>query len=346
METEQLRKADFKTGVFLIAFCLWYLAITFAFMPFKETYGGVENVWYVSPWIFPAVILTLLLILSSILTINAVLNQGLGDVVIFRDNRLRSFQLTRIGVIMNAMLVVASGAGLVYLIINIEEKIQFTIDESQWLAVPSQANIFSWSNPLAMIPLLATSLVFIASSALLASLLWQRQRVIRLPTSTVSPAIRETRARFIIIAVLFSLLVYVLVPNLDFFVAILLFLSVFITCFYVEDDAVARLSMSIYVALGTVVLLIFATGVDSLLNAVFPGAVDLLVLGATLIYSLLVWHRLAGNTQARKKFRTGLLLSWITPLLLVPIFRFGLLVPLPHEGAVIELMHQLRYLLR
>jgi len=61
MDTDNLRKADFKTGVMLIAFCLWFLSITFVFMPFKETYGGVENVWYVSPWIFPAVVLTLLL---------------------------------------------------------------------------------------------------------------------------------------------------------------------------------------------------------------------------------------------------------------------------------------------
>ena len=48
--------------------------------------------------------------------------------------------------------------------------------------------------------------------------------------------------------------------------------------------------------------------------------------------------------EDRRRFRTCLVVSWATPLILVPGFRFGLLVPLPHEGAVIELMHQIRYL--
>jgi len=167
MDTDNLRKADFKTGVMLIAFCLWFLSITFVFMPFKETYGGVENVWYVSPWIFPAVVLTLLLLLSVILTVNAVLRQGHRDFVEFQGAGAGSFKLTPIGTLMTFALVVASGAGLWYLIANIEKKIAAGIEEAKWLADPSQAQIFSWTDPLAVVPLTLVALVLVAALAVL-----------------------------------------------------------------------------------------------------------------------------------------------------------------------------------
>lgn len=346
MDKDQLRKADFKTGVFLIAFCLWYLVITFAFMPFKETYGGVENVWYVSPWIFPAVILTLLLLLSLVLTINAILSRGLSDVITADPHRPGSFQLTRTGVIMLGLLVVASGSGLVYLVINIEAKIQFTMEEAKWLADASLASIFSWSNPLAVIPLTATTLVFLTSAFLFVRLWLQRRLIVQPASGDAKNQDNETRLRFAIIAILFCILVYVLVPNIDFFIGILLFLTVFTSSFHVEDLGVVKTAMTVYIATGIAVLLLFTTGLDEVFNAAYFGVVDLLVLTVAIAWSLKTWRQLNHKPAQRRQFRTCLLVSWITPLVLIPVFRFGLLVPLPHEGAVIELMHQLRYFMR
>jgi len=346
MDKDQLRKADFKTGVFLIAFCLWYLVITFVFMPFKETYGGVENVWYVSPWIFPAVILTLLLLLSLVLTINAILSRGLSDVVTADPQRPGLFQLTRAGAIMLGLLVIASGSGLVYLVINIEAKIQFTIEEAKWLADASLANIFSWSNPLAFIPLSATSLVFLASAFLLVRLWLQRRLITQSASGDAKDQDNETRVRFAIIAILFCILVYVLVPNIDFFIGILLFLSAFTSSFHVEDLGVVKSAMMTYIATGMAVLLLFATGLDEIFNATYIGVIDLLVLTVTITWTIKTWRQLNRKPAQRRQFLTCLLVSWLTPLILIPVFRFGLLVPLPHEGAVIEWMHQLRYFMR
>lgn len=345
MDKDNLRKADFKTGVFLITFCLWFLPVTFLFMPFKETYGGVENVWYVSPWIFPAVILTLLLLLSGTLTVNAILRQGMRDVIEFPDGKLRGFRLTGVGTLMTMALTVASAAGLWYLIVNIEKKIRFSLDEAKWLADPSQAEVFEWSDPLAVVPLVGVSLVLIASVVLLAVSM-MRRRGVATGTSIAGSAKKPSEGvvRFAVITLLFCELVYLLVPYVDFFIGILLFLIVFTVCFHVESHVIARISMGVYLAIGAVMAVLFLTGLDNLVNAGFEYTTDLIVLAVTLGYMVWVWSALATEPEDRRRYRTCLMVSWATPLILVPGFRFGLLVPLPHEGAVIELMHQIRYL--
>jgi len=345
MDNDNLRKADFKTGVFLITFCLWLLPVTFLFMPFKETYGGVENVWYVSPWIFPAVILTLLLLLSATLTVNAILRQGLRDVIEFPGGRLSAFRLTSVGTFMIMVLIVASAIGLWYLIVNIEEKIHSSLDEAKWLADPSHAEVFTWSDPLAVVPLVGVSLVLIASVVLLAVSMTRRRHGAA-DTSGANSVKKPSEAfvRFAIITLLFCELVYLLVPNIDFFVGVLLFLIVFTVCFHVDSHAIARISMGVYLVIGAAMAVVFLTGLDELLNSGFEYTADLIVLAVTFGYMVWVWRALATEAENRRRYRTCLMVSWATPLILVPGFRFGLLVPLPHEGAVIELMHQIRYL--
>jgi len=345
MDTDNLRKADFKTGIMLIAFCLWFLSITFVFMPFKETYGGVENVWYVSPWIFPAVVLTLLLLLSVILTVNAVLRQGYRDFVEFQGAGPGSFKLTPVGTVMTFGLVVASGTGLWYLIANIEKKIEAGVEEAKWLADPSQAQIFSWTDPLAVVPLTLVSLVLIAALGVL--VVSSRRR--RLGTADRPSAFQAVRSsdmavRFVIIAVLFCVLVYIFVPNVDFFVGTLLFLTVFMASFHVESPSVIRASMATYLAAGAGVLVLVVFGLDAPIKAAAKYAIDIVLLVLSIAYMIWLWRHLAGDAEGRRKYRTCLILSWATPLILVPVFRFGLLVPLPYEGAVVELMHQIRYL--
>ena len=346
MDKDKLRKADFKTGVTLIWFCLWFLSVTFLFMPFKETYGGVENVWYVSPWIFPAVVLTLLLLLSLILTANAILRRGARDVVEFPDGTPGSFRLTPIGTFMMLVLVIGSAAGLWYLIINIEDKIRYTIDEAKWLADPSTAQIFSWSEPISVASLVCVGLVFFVSTVVLAiSTARRRRQAAGSLLAGSEKGLDSSLISFGIITLLFCELVYVLVPNIDFFVCVLLFLTVFTAAFYVEGVNIIRASMGSYLAIGAVVLVVFLTGLDGLIDAGYPHLTDLVVLAATLAAMVWLWRQLAGEPQQQKKFRTCLLVSWATPLILLPVFRFGLLVPLPHEGAVIDLMHQIKYLL-
>jgi hypothetical protein len=47
-----------------------------------------------------------------------------------------------------------------------------------------------------------------------------------------------------------------------------------------------------------------------------------------------------------KKFKQAMLMTYITPLFIVPIFRFMLRVPLPKEGGIVNLMSLIYYTLR
>ncbi|MBL6946048.1 MAG: hypothetical protein ISR47_05380 [Rhodospirillales bacterium] len=346
MEKDALRRADFKTGLMLIAFCVWFLAITFAFMPFRETYAGVENVWYVSPWIFPSVVLTLLLILSVVLTVNAILRGAYRDVFEVPGGNIMNLRLTRLGKMFMAALLVGSIGGIIYLAINIEKKIASTIEEAQWLADPSSAEIFSWTDPFALLPLIGTSLIALSALAVLIVATMRDPASQNARENGQRWYREETNVRFAVIAILFIELVYILVPRVDFFVSILAFLTAFTAAFYLDRAEIIRRWMTIYLGIGAFVLVVFASGLANVMNDAVPYVTDLVILAVLLAAMVYQWRDTKDDTELRKHYRTCLIISWITPAILTPVFRFGLLVPLPYEGAVVEFLHETRYVIK
>lgn len=79
-----LRKADFKVGLILLAVVLALLVHTFGF-PMSGDYGGVENQWFVSPALFPLIVLSVLLICALILIARAVRDGGHQQLFLLRD---------------------------------------------------------------------------------------------------------------------------------------------------------------------------------------------------------------------------------------------------------------------
>lgn len=67
----QLRCADFKVGVILLLIVVILFVHTLSF-PMAGSYGGVENQWYVSPALFPLIVLSILLVASILLITRAV----------------------------------------------------------------------------------------------------------------------------------------------------------------------------------------------------------------------------------------------------------------------------------
>ncbi len=344
MDQQRLRRADFKTGIVLVALCLWLLSVTFAFMPFRETYGGVENAWYVSPWIFPAVVLVLLLAVSVVLVLNAIRCRGHLDIVRFAGGGIFAFRLTAAGRALTSALALASAAGMVYLVVNIEEKIRLSREEAKWLADPSAAEVFEWSSPLALVPLAVVALIFVLACAALA-VGWRGAS--RAGSTPDAPAYRrETSVRVGVITLLFAVLVYVLVPRVDFFVSAMLFLYAFTVSFHVAQAPVQRMAMGLVIATALVVVLAGSMGANESGGIAFGHGLDVGVLLITVAAMLVNGRLCAPDPGLRRAHRQCLLVAWLTPMLLVPAFRFGLLVPMPHEGIVIEAMHQLRYLAR
>ena len=71
MEKETLRKADFFSG---LAVCLLGLFIVSQGlkMPMKDSWGGVMNVWFVSPALFPLFVGAMLVLLGALLVRSAI----------------------------------------------------------------------------------------------------------------------------------------------------------------------------------------------------------------------------------------------------------------------------------
>ena len=66
-----------------------------------------------------------------------------------------------------------------------------------------------------------------------------------------------------------------------------------------------------------------------------------------LIALTIVVRRVVGNeTLNRKRFRVTTIVAYGAPLIVVPVFRYALLVPMPVEGGIIEIWNLIYYSLR
>lgn len=75
LEREKLRKADVFTGLLFFLFGLWILSRAVQ-MPMKDSWGGVQNVWYVSPALFPLFVGAMISLLGAMLVIGATRTVG------------------------------------------------------------------------------------------------------------------------------------------------------------------------------------------------------------------------------------------------------------------------------
>ena len=250
MEQEKLRKADLFSGGIIFLFGLWIISQALK-MPMKDSWGGVQNVWFVSPALFPLFVGAMISLLGALLIRTAIRAVG-----------IRGFSTTL-----------------------------------QWLM---SSDLLRFLNTAAMV-------------------------------------------RFYTIVVLFFSLVYLMVPRVDFFLAAVLFLSVFISGFYFDDDALLRKILTFYLA-GTVVqALFFGLGLDDRTAAVLAYPGDWLTLAFILAYCGYAWTQIRGNTMLRRKFRTTLILSIVAPFFIGPVFKYLLLVPMPTEGLVVAIMDAIVY---
>ena len=97
MEREKLRKADFFSGGVVLAVGLFIISQGVQ-MPMKDSWGGVQNVWFVSPALFPLFVGAMLCLLGALLMRTAVRSvgaEGLREVFQFiGSSRLMEFLKT------------------------------------------------------------------------------------------------------------------------------------------------------------------------------------------------------------------------------------------------------------
>ena len=250
LDKDKLRKADIFSGFVFLLFGLWIISQALK-MPMKDSWGGVQNVWFVSPALFPLFVGAMISILGVLLTSMAVKTVGRQE-----------FQ-----------------------------------------------RVLRW--------------------------LGSQELVVFLQTNGV--------IRFYAMTVLFFSFVYLNLPRIDFFLCSILFLAVFISMFYFDDDGLLKKLFGFYLA-GTVVCLgYFLLGLPVKLEKTLPYPNDWLAILFIVSYLVYAWILIRQTPALRKKYRTSLILAVVPPFLICPIFKYFLLVPMPTEGLVVAVLDAIWY---
>ena len=250
MDKDKLRKADIFSGGIIMLFGLWivYQAMQ---MPMKGSWGGVQNVWYVSPALFPLFVGAMIALLGAILVHKALKTVG--------------------------------SRGLM--------------------------DVLHWLGSSGLVRYLGTPAVF----------------------------------RFYAMVALFFSFVFLNIPRIDFFLCAVLFLIVFITMFYFDDDALLKKMLYFYLAGTAAFLAFFSLGLSTTLEAALPYPGDWLTLVFIIAYGIYVWTLIRSAPLLRKKYRTALILTVVAPFTIGPIFKYFLLVPMPTEGMVVAVLDAIWY---
>lgn len=250
MDKDKMRKADIYSGAAICLFGLWIILQALK-MPMKDSWGGVQNVWYVSPAIFPLFVGSMIMLLGALLCRTALKMVG-----------FKAFGET-----------------------------------VRWLS----------------------------SKALLQFL-----------NSTPN-------LRFYTIVVLFLSFVFLTIPRIDFFISAVLFLVVFITSFYFDDAMLLKKLFFFYLAGIIVLILYFAFGLNDPLGRIVPFPADILTICFIVSYSVYAWKLIRRNPMLRKKYRTAMIIAFVSPFIVGIIFKYFLLVLMPSEGLVVAVMDYFWY---
>jgi hypothetical protein len=250
MEKDKLRKADIFSGSMIVLLGLFIISQAVQ-MPMKDSWGGVQNVWFVSPALFPLLV---------------------GGMLAF------------LGVCLIAIAFKSTG----------KEGIQSVI-------------------------------TFLTSAELV--------------TFLKSPEI----VRFY--AIIFNLIafVFLMVPYIDFFLAAIFFLLVFFVMFYFGDHT-HLLKIFFFLACCSLVLLLFlVSGLSEKFGGITEFSGDWLMVLFITALCLLAGIGIKDQPELQKKYRVSLIIAFAAPLTIGIIFKYFLLVPMPHEGLIVQLLDNIWY---
>jgi putative tricarboxylic transport membrane protein len=248
MDKVELRKKDFITSLILISFGIFMILYTIAEIPMKDSWGGVMNVWFVSPGLFPVWIGSLIIIMGIVLCHKAIKDGGAKKFFEALSHRKKD----------------SSGKTL----------------------------------------------------------------------------------RFLGILLVIVAYVYLYIPRIDYFLSTMLCLMVFISLFYLDRPGFLKRLFTFFFIGCLLFLIVFLVGIDKQLNERFLYFMDLLVFLFFLAYFTYCRILIRGDSVLKRKLGITLIMSIVPSLVLIPSFKYFLLVPLPVEGGFIELMNILRYAFR
>jgi hypothetical protein len=135
-------------------------------------------------------------------------------------------------------------------------------------------------------------------------------------------------------------------PIVDFYLSMVLFILVFVSAFYFEDMRLLRRMSFLYLGITAFLLALQLTDSIASLDEALEYAVDLLVLLFLLFTTGFLVAYCKSDTEKKRKSKTVIITAYLSPFLLVVMFKFLLLIPMPHEGGFIDLMSDVSYSLK
>ncbi|MEM5947668.1 hypothetical protein WKV44_03830 [Spirochaetia bacterium 38H-sp] len=161
--------------------------------------------------------------------------------------------------------------------------------------------------------------------------------------SRINKLLDEKNIRLYAILLAFTSFVYLDIPRIDFFLSILLFLGFFLTSFYFDNVPLLKRFLVFYFIENFILLVLFITPVADILKSLFLYSMDVIALIMFVAYMVYVRKSISNDQELRQKYRQVMLISWLVPLIIVPIFRYALLVQFPVEGGIVGIMHLVYY---
>lgn len=147
---------------------------------------------------------------------------------------------------------------------------------------------------------------------------------------------------WIVSAILFAY-IYVLIPIVDFIAATVLLLFVLVTAFDLGSVRAARRVFALFAATAMIVEFIALSGIEFAPRSSGAYWQDAFVWTAVVLSFGVAIHAARAEPTSRARLVRCIGVSILTPLILGPIFKYGLLVPLPNEGITIEILDRIRY---
>lgn len=136
--------------------------------------------------------------------------------------------------------------------------------------------------------------------------------------------------------------VFLLIPHIDFFLAAIIFLLVFFFMFYCGSDE-RTVGLIYQIIVGGVILSVFiASGLAEKIDTFAFFSSDILVIAFT-AWLIFHYYKIAKSFALMPKFKLSLLIGFIAPFTIGIIFKYFLLVPMPHEGLVVSLLDAIWY---
>jgi hypothetical protein len=146
-------------------------------------------------------------------------------------------------------------------------------------------------------------------------------------------------------AIVFNLLVFVflMVPHIDFFLAAIYFLLVFFVMFYFGNYKHLLKIFSLTGCSSFVLWLFLFSGPGEKIADITEFGADWLVIFFIVTLCLMAGKSVRGQQELKRKFQLSIIIAVAAPLAIGVLFKYFLLVPMPHEGLIVQLLDSIRY---